>query len=124
MHGIPNNTPTWTRLYDVAGGSFEYPTQLILEDSNGAIAGTWGVGAKILVTSHTLLWTDQQLRTIVSVQASGGNAIIMVDTPIRRPTTANESNDFGVEVAVSFFCPVYNSLSSLFASDSLEKHFA
>lgn len=100
VHGIPANSPTWTRLYDVSGGSVNSPTQLILQDGNGDIVKTWGVGATIVITSHTLKWTDQQLRTIMNIQSSGGKAIITLDSSIRRPTTLVESNDFAVEVAL------------------------
>lgn len=98
---MPANTPTWTKLYDVTGGTTLAPTGIILEDPDGHIAATWGVGAEILITSHTMNYDDQQTATIAGVESLGnGRVQLNLDVAIRRPTTSVETTDFAVEVAL------------------------
>jgi hypothetical protein len=99
VNGIPPNTPTWVKLYNVAGGTTNNPTAIIVPES---IQGKWSVGADILITSHTREWTDQQVRKITSVasSATSGYVQINLNTSIRRPTTILESSDYAVEVAL------------------------
>ena len=96
IHGIPDATPAWTRLYDVVGTS-NNPSTILLSRS---VIGKWGVGAQILITPHTRVWNQNQVRTIKSITLSGSNAAIELDMPILRPTTMIESADFAVEVAL------------------------
>ena len=99
IHGIPNDTPAWTKLYDVVGTSNNPSTILV----SNTVIGKWGIGAQILITPHTLLWNQTQVRTIVSItssSSSGSNAAVQLNAPILRPTTTIESADFAVEVAL------------------------
>ena len=68
VRGIPSNTPTWTRLYDVTGGTYNNPTTILLPSS---VKGKWAVGAQILITSHTRIWNEHQQRTITRVVEIG-----------------------------------------------------
>ena len=96
IHGIPNATPAWTKLYDVVGTS-NNPSTILVTNS---VIGKWGVGAQILLTPHTRVWNQNQVRTIKSITASGSHAAIELDSPILRPTTTIDSADFAVEVAL------------------------
>ena len=96
IHGLPRNTPSWTRLFDVAGSATN-PTIIMVPKT---VIGKWGVGAEILITPHTRVWNQNQVRTIKSILASESYAVIELDSPILRPTTMLESADFAVEVAL------------------------
>ena len=99
VRGIPSNTPTWTRLYDVSGGTYNKPTTILLPS---VVKGRWAVGAQILITSHTRVWNEHQQRTITRVVDSpvSGYVAITLDSAIIRPTTLVESKDYAVEVAL------------------------
>jgi hypothetical protein len=96
IRGLPSNTLAWTRLYGVVGSSNNPDTILV----PSSVIGKWGVGAEILITPHTLVWNENQVRTIKSVVSSNGFAAITLSAPILRPTTMSESPDFAVEVAL------------------------
>ena len=99
VRGIPSGTPTWTRLYDVAGGTFNNPTIILLPS---VVKGRWAVGAQILITSHTRKWNEHQQRTIAKVADSSvpGYVALTLDSAIIRPTTLVESKEYAVEVAL------------------------
>ena len=100
VNGLPPSTLTWVRLQNVAGGTANNPTALIVSAS---IKDKWSIGADILITSHTREWTDQQVRKIVSitpVTTPSGYVQINLNASIRRPTTMIESLDYAVEVAL------------------------
>jgi hypothetical protein len=99
VHGLPSSTPTWTRLYDVTGGSYNNPDTILVDKS---VRGKWAAGAKILITSHTRVWNEHQERTIIGVRYSflTGYVTLKLDSPIIRPTTVKENKDFAVEVAL------------------------
>ena len=87
-------------MYDVAGGTFDNPTSIIIDES---VLDQWLPGAVLLLTSHTREWNDHQVRQVVSVSsasAPSGYVSIELDSAIRRPTTLVESADFAVEVAL------------------------
>ena len=96
INGLPNDTLAWTRLYGVVGPS-NNPTTILVPNS---VIGKWGVGAQILITPHTRVWNENQVRTIKSIRLSDRYAAIELDSPILRPTTMSESKDFAVEVAL------------------------
>jgi cell surface hyaluronidase len=96
IHGLPDDTVAWTRLYGVVGSS-NNPTTILVPSS---VIGKWGVGAQILITPHTSVWNQNQVRTIKSVTLSDRFAAIELDSPIIRPTTMSDSKDFAVEVAL------------------------
>jgi G8 domain len=96
IHGLPRNTPSWTRLYDVAGNATN-PSIIMVPKT---VIGKWGIGAEILITPHTRVWNQNQVRTIKSIRASESYAVVELDSPILRPTTMLESPDFAVEVAL------------------------
>ena len=98
VNGLPANIPTWVRLNDVAGGTFNEPTSIIVDSS---IKGKWTTGAEILITSHTRVWNEHQVRKIVRVSDDAtGYVRVELDKAIIRPTTIQESPDFAVEVAL------------------------
>jgi G8 domain len=99
VRGLPTDTPTWTRLYNATGGTFNNPTMLLVSNT---VQGKWAPGAQVLITSHTRLWNEQQERTIVQVApaAVSGYVALTLNAPILRPTTLMESPDFAVEVAL------------------------
>lgn len=101
MQGINSNAKTWVRLMDVGGGTENFPTRIIVEALG--VKGFWLPGAEILITSHTRIWNDHQVRRIVSVADYAADASYVqldLDEAIRRPTTHMESADFAVEVAL------------------------
>ena len=89
-------------LLDVAGGNLDEPDLLLVDDLT--VLDTWPPGAEILLTSHTRKWNGHQVRRIVSVRrgltAPEGSVWIKLDASIQRPTTARESPDFAVNVAL------------------------
>jgi len=98
INGLPPNTLTWVRLYDVAGGTEFEPKSIIVDAS---IKGKWLEGSEILITSHTRVWDEHQVRKIVGVSDSqSGYVQLDLDAAIIRPTTIKESEDFAVEVAL------------------------
>ena len=97
VQGIGPNIPTWLRLQNVEGGTFNNPTSIIVDIS---VLNQWLPGAVLLITSHTRRWNDHQVRQIVSVSEASGYARIDLNSTIRRPTTIVESADFAVEVAL------------------------
>ena len=96
IHGLPPNTLAWTRLYDVVGTS-NNPNTILVPSS---VIGKWGVGSEIVVTPHTRVWNETQVRKITSVTSSNGFAALALDSPILRPTTMSDSPDYAVEVAL------------------------
>jgi G8 domain len=96
IRGLPVNTTAWTRLSAVDGPS-NTPTTIVVPST---VVGKWGVGAEILITPHTRIWNENQVRTIKSITPSGRFALLELNAPILRPTTVSESPDFAVEVAL------------------------
>ena len=78
------------------------PNLLLVDDLT--VLDTWAPGAEIFLTSHTREWNGHQVRRIVSVRraltAPIGSVWIELDASIERPTTARESPDFAVNVAL------------------------
>jgi hypothetical protein len=104
--GLSPATPSWVRLFDVAttaagGSTWSSPNALIVPIS---VQKQWGVGAEILITSHTRNWNEEQVRTITAVSPAVSNSKMYVqltlNTPIRRPMTEKEDGTFAVEVAL------------------------
>lgn len=96
IRGLPVDTPSWTRLSAVDGPS-NNPVKIVVPS---VVLGKWGVGAEILITPHTRVWNENQVRTIKSITQSGRFALIELNSPILRPTTVSESPEFAVEVAL------------------------
>lgn len=101
VQGIPKDTPTWLRLYDVAykpGEDVEWPSIIVVDD---AIQRKWVEGAEILITSHTRQWDNHQVRKIVRVSDYSTRLVqVELDQPIIRPTTVVQDGDFAAEVAL------------------------
>lgn len=100
IQGLPDGTKTWVKLYDVIGR--DQSVNGIVVPAEG-VTGGWGVGAEILITSHSHSGEDQQVRTIVSYDTNysrGGYYRIFLDAPILAPTTTRDDRDFAVEVAL------------------------
>lgn len=100
VHGIPTNTKSWTRLYDVVGFNYTHPDTIYLENFN--VQGQWVTGAEVVITSHTRSPGNTQVRTIVAVSDAPvlGYSAYKLNAPILRPTTIVESPDMAVEVAL------------------------
>lgn len=96
IRGLPVNTTAWTRLSAIDGPS-NTPVKIVVPST---VIGKWGVGAEILITPHTRVWNENQVRTIKSITQSGRFALLELNSPILRPTTVSESPDFAVEVAL------------------------
>lgn len=96
IRGLPSSTLAWTRLNDVVGTSNNPSTILV----SSSVIGKWGVGSEILITPHTRVWNETQVRTITAVASSNGFAALTLNSPILRPTTMSESPDYAVEVAL------------------------
>ena len=92
-------------MYDIDDLSFEFvhmeaPVIGLVVD--GDIKDKWGVGAEILVTSHTLNWDDQTVRAIASVEKYGNEGKLLIElnaTIDARPPTSSDSS-FAAEVAL------------------------
>ena len=97
VHGLPTDTPTWVRLYDI---SSDLGTLIV----DASIHQKWEAGAEILVTSATRKWDDDQVRRISKVTPHSQEQQLVsltLDSPlIDRPTTTLDSSDFAVEVAL------------------------
>jgi hypothetical protein len=93
------NTPSWVRLYDASGNTFNNPNTILVSNT---VKGKWGVGAQILITSHTRVWNEHQVRSITAIAntAVSGYVALTLNATILRPTTIIESADFAVEVAL------------------------
>ena len=99
VRGLPAGTPSWTRLYDAIGGTYNNPTTILVPNT---VKGKWGPGAQVVITAHTRVWNEHQERTIVSVADAtvGGYMALTLNAPIVRPTTIVENPDYAVEVAL------------------------
>jgi hypothetical protein len=96
---------TSTSTYDVDNISFRYvymegPITSLVVPAIG-ILGKWGVGASLLITSHTIGWSDQYVRTITSVSEYDvtGLVVLALSDAIPRPSTTKTSV-YPVEVAL------------------------
>jgi len=86
--------------YDMKHISFEFSGS-----SAGVVVSStvnWGIGAKVLITSHTINYDDEQVRTILGVKnhTEAGYSVLELDSSFIRPTTATENPDYAVEVAL------------------------
>jgi hypothetical protein len=70
---------------------------LFVEDA-ASVTSCWGPGAEILITSHTIRYTDDQVVNIASVDSILGK--ITLDRPIYRPITVADDSNTAVEVAL------------------------
>jgi len=67
----------------------------------GEVTKCWGVGSKILQTSHTLNWKDHNILTIENITSDAdGNSVLFVDKGIAKPTTSKDDPRVAVEVAL------------------------
>lgn len=92
-----------TASFDVDDVSFTFvrtdgPVKgLVVADD---IQGKWGVGSNVLITSHSLGWSDHNTQTIISIsEYEPGFVLLELDEDIPRPAAAR-SSDFPVEVAL------------------------
>lgn len=102
IEALPADFPTWVNLYDVIAANVlgeDRSRALVLSNT---VQGKWGVGAQVLVTSHTREWNEEQVRTITNIydHSEAGYVVVELDTPIWRPTTLKDSQDFATEVAL------------------------
>lgn len=96
VHGLPSNTPTWVRLFDITADL----KSIVV---NATVNQKWAPGAEILITSHSQRWDRQQVRKITNVSPFGSDknyVTLQLNASLDRPTTLKESPDFAVEVAL------------------------
>jgi len=62
----------------------------------------WGVGAEVLITSHTNRWNDEQVRTISSIEPADESGFVKIglNATIRAPTTMKDSSAYATEIAI------------------------
>ena len=101
VQGIPQDSPTWVRLYDVTGTTTNTATGIVVD---AAVRPHWAVGTELLITSHTQNWREHQVRKITNIQvynADNRYVELQLDgASIQRPTSLLDSPDFAVEVAL------------------------
>lgn len=100
VHGVPKDCPTWVKLYDVfaSSGNTSSIDTIVIQD---AIRNKWSVGAEILITSHTSVWNEHQVRTIVKITTHDDKLVkIQLNQTINRPSTIKDSFELAVEVAL------------------------
>lgn len=102
IEALPADFPAWLNIYDVIDANVPGEDRSRALVLSNAVQGKWGVGAQLLVTSHTREWDKEQVRTITSIHdhTEAGYVVVELDTPIWRPTTFKESSDFATEVAL------------------------
>ena len=66
------------------------------------VKGKWGVGAEVLITSHTNRWDDEQVRRITQIETSDetGYVNIVLNATITAPTTMKDDIMYATEVAI------------------------
>jgi len=98
IHGLEPTTPTWIPLHDVLYPNADTTDSLIVSDS---ILNKWGVGAEVVITSHTLNFDDSQVRTITKISShEKGFVALTLNSNIKRPSTFVDNPYFAVEVAL------------------------
>jgi len=96
------NTETYID-YDVDNISIVQTTGPInairVDDS---VDGKWGVGAEVLITSHTNRWDEEQVRRITQIDASDepGYVNLVFNSTIRAPTTMKDDSRYATEIAI------------------------
>lgn len=102
IEALPPDFPTWVNVYDAISANVPGEDRSRALVLSIAIQGKWGIGAQVLVTSHTREWDEEQVRTITSINAHSepGYVAVELDSPIWRPTTFKDSPDYATEVAL------------------------
>jgi hypothetical protein len=80
---------------------------IVVEDS---VVGKWGVGAEVLLTSHTNRWDEEQVRTITGIEEAGdgdndqstpaGYVTLQLNSTIKAPTSIQDDPLYATEVAI------------------------
>jgi hypothetical protein len=88
--------------YDVKEISFQFAgssTGLVVRNT---VSGKWGVGAQVLITSHTINYDDEQVKTITGIRdhTDPNYSVLELDSSFIRPTTETDNVDYAVEVAL------------------------
>jgi hypothetical protein len=89
--------------YDVDDISIVQTTgPIIAVTVDDSVDGKWGVGAEVLITSHTTIWSDEQVRTITQIEASdeSGYVNIVLNATIMAPTTTKDDSNYATEIAI------------------------
>ena len=99
VEALPLGFPTWVHLYDVVDADSSRSSGLILPHM---VQGQWGVGAEVLITSHTQRYDEEQVRTITNItgHTEFGYVVVELDSSIWRPTTIKDNANYAVEVAL------------------------
>lgn len=88
--------------YDVKQISFRFEGSSAGLVVDNAVINKWGVGAQVLITSHTINYDDEQVRTITGIRSHTDPqyAVLELDSSFIRPTTMTDNPDYAVEVAL------------------------
>lgn len=84
IEALPAEFPTWLNIYDVIDANVageDRSRGLVLSN---AVQGKWGVGAPVLVTSHTREWNEEQVRTITNIYDHSEACYVVVELEIGR----------------------------------------
>ena len=67
-----------------------------------SVEGKWGVGAEVLITSHTSDWDEEQVRQITSIVESdeSGYVDLILNDTIAAPTTMKDDENYATEIAI------------------------
>jgi len=67
-----------------------------------SVDGKWGVGAEVLITSHTSDWNGEQVRQITDIQPSedSGYVDLVLNATIAAPTTMKDDSNYATEIAI------------------------
>ena len=76
------------------------PINAIMVDNS--VNGKWGVGAEVLITSHTTSWDDEQVRTITQIEPPDESGFVKIglNATIRAPTTMSNDSLYATEIAI------------------------
>lgn len=96
LDGAPTND------YDVKQISFRFEGSSAGLVVSNVVKGLWGVGSRVLITSHTVKYDDEQVRTITKVRdhTDPNYTVLELDSSFIRPTTMTDNPDYAVEVAL------------------------
>ncbi len=69
---------------------------------DASVDGKWGVGAEVLITSHTSDWKGEQVRQITDIQPSeeSGFVDLILNATIAAPTTMKDDDKYATEIAI------------------------
>jgi len=97
---VPNDDSSAVDLADVSFDYFPEATAAVglIPDDGPGVASCWGVGAEILVTSHTIRWDGARTATVTHVDPIAGT--LTLSDPVPAPVTLADDPHAGAEIAL------------------------